>query len=93
MSDDDKRKRIQDLRRIGSQKLLAGFVIIFGGSCICFIFVDEAAAASNGHSYFSGKGLGICCFQECGFFEYCARGDLSCSCAIGGRLLREKHRG
>jgi preprotein translocase subunit SecG len=58
MNAEDKHKRIQELRRIGFQKLLTGFVILFAVVCIGFIFLD-ASAETHSHSHSSRRGLGI----------------------------------
>jgi hypothetical protein len=58
MNTDENHKRIQELRRIGFQKLLTGVVILFGAGCICFIFLD-AGEETHFHSYVSGRGLGL----------------------------------
>ena len=58
MSADENRKRTQELRRFGFQRLLAGIVIIFGVGCICFIFLDEDTGLHS-YSYSSRRGLGI----------------------------------
>jgi hypothetical protein len=58
MSADENRKRIQELRRIGFQRLLAGVVLIFAVGVLCFIFFDEDAG-SRSHSYSGGRGLGM----------------------------------
>ena len=66
MNDNENRKRTQELRWIGFQKLLTGIVIIFGVGCIYFIFSDEDADlhshSYSGGSYSRGKGLGIVFF-------------------------------
>jgi hypothetical protein len=63
MNDDKNRKRIQELRGIGFQKLLTGVVLIFAVGVLCFIFLDEAADSPShsysGSSYLRGKGLGM----------------------------------
>jgi hypothetical protein len=63
MSADENRKRIQELRRIGFQKLLAGVVLLFAVGVLCFIFLDEDADlhshSYSGGSYLHGRGLGM----------------------------------
>ena len=60
---DENRKRIQELRRIGFQKLLAGIVLLFAVGILCFIFLDEDAGlhshSYSGGAYSRGRGLGI----------------------------------
>jgi len=60
---DENRKRIQELRRIGFQKLLAGIVLLFAVGVLWFIFLDEDAGlhshSYSGGSYSRGRGLGI----------------------------------
>jgi len=66
MSDDENRKRIQELRWIGFQKLATGVVLIFAVGVLCFIFLDEDADlhshSNSGGSYLRGKGLGMVFF-------------------------------
>jgi hypothetical protein len=66
MNADQDRKRIQELRRIGFQKLLTGIVLIFGVGVLCFIFLDEDADlhshSYSGGSYMHGRGLGMVIF-------------------------------
>jgi preprotein translocase subunit SecG len=52
-------KRIQELRRIGFQRLFGGVAIVFGVGCICYIFLDEGDGAHFHSSYSSGRGLGL----------------------------------
>jgi hypothetical protein len=61
MSAEENRKRVQELRRIGFQKLLAGIVIIFAVGVLWFIFIDENADSHSysGGSYSRGRGLGL----------------------------------
>jgi hypothetical protein len=63
MSDDENRKRIQELRWIGFQKLLTGVVLIFAVGVLCFIFLGEDADlhshSDSGGSYLRGRGLGM----------------------------------
>lgn len=63
MSADENRKRIQELRRIGFQKLLAGVVLLFAVGVLCFILLDEDADlhshSYSGGSYLRGRGLGM----------------------------------
>ena len=65
MSTGENRKRTQELRRIGFQKLLAGIVLIFGVGVLYFIFLDEDDGLRS-HSNSSGRGLGIVLL--CGVF-------------------------
>ena len=62
MSAEENRKRIQELRWVGFQRLLAGIAIIFGVSCVFFIFLDEQAGSRPHYSYSSGKALGLLLF-------------------------------
>src|SRR5712675_2587494 len=66
MNDGENRKRTQELRWIGFQRLLTGIVIIFGVGCICFIFLDENdglhSHSDSGGSYLRGRGLGVVFF-------------------------------
>jgi hypothetical protein len=63
MSADENRKRIQELRRIGFQRLLAGVVLFFAVGVLCFIFLDEDADlrshSDSGGSYLRGRGWGM----------------------------------
>jgi hypothetical protein len=61
MSADENRKRIQELRWIGLQRLLTGIVLIFAVGVLCFIFLDEDAdsRSHSGGSYLRGRGLGF----------------------------------
>jgi hypothetical protein len=61
MSADENRKRIQELRWIGFQKLLTGVVLIFAAGVLCFIFFGEDADSHShsGGSYVRGRGLGF----------------------------------
>jgi len=63
MSADENRKRIQELRWIGFQKLLTGVVLIFAVGVLCFIFLDEDADlhshSDSGGSFLRGRGLGM----------------------------------
>ena len=58
---DENHKRIQELRRIGFQKLLTGVVLFFAVGVFCFIFFDENADSysHSGGSYLRGRGLGF----------------------------------
>jgi hypothetical protein len=61
---DENRKRTQELRRIGFQRLLMGIVIIFAVGVFYFIYCldDDAGLRSpsySGGSYLRGRGLGM----------------------------------
>ena len=58
MSADENRKRSQELRRIGFQRVLVGIVIIFGVGCICFIALDEDTGLPL-RSYSGRRGFGV----------------------------------
>ncbi|MGO9705697.1 MAG: hypothetical protein ACLPYZ_10800 [Limisphaerales bacterium] len=59
MNPDENRKRIQELRWIGFQKLLTGVVLVFAAGVLCFIFFGEDADSHSpsGGSYVRGRGL------------------------------------
>ena len=65
MSADENRKRIQELRRIGFQRLLASVVLIFAVGVLCSIFSDEDvdlhfhSDSSATGSYLRGRGFGM----------------------------------
>ena len=59
MNPDENRKRIQELRWIGFQKLLTGIAFIFATGVLCFIFFGEDAGSHlpSGGSYVRWRGL------------------------------------
>jgi hypothetical protein len=68
MSAEKNPKRIQELRWLGFQRILAGVVLIFAVVVLCFIFLGEDAD-SHSHSdpsatgsYLRGRGLGMLLF-------------------------------